>query len=525
MKNGVWVSGLVVSIAGWVSPLFGQDSTWRPPASPQPVAASALNDLRPCPAVSLGKPVCLPSGSGSATVRPASFNEPSPQSPAADASGYTDDLDKADKGSDFAIDRPIPISAALTSAVIATADGSSLRLMGMPAGNPNALGLVVPAAGATVSSPTDPPLMPIPVQEEVRYPKFYVSSEYLLWWLKQDKVPVLASTSTNPFDNGELGKPTTEVLFGGDGLNGSDRSGFRITAGWWLDETCKDDAIEIRGFYLASQATDFDANSSQFPVIARPFFNINMHEEFAQLTAFPGVGTGNLAINDESHFWGTEINARCNLCCGCNYRLDLFGGFRYLDLDEFLNITETGLNAVNAPPPFPGDRFVVTDYFGTRNQFYGGQVGFLGEYDRGPWSVEARAQIALGDTHQDILIDGSQLFTDPNGTTHSFVGGLLALKSNIGRYSADKFTYIPELDLNVGYQLTDHVRLFVGYDILYWSSVVRPGGQIDRNIDITLIPNFPVPGAVPAGQNQPAAPRPATDFWAQGLTVGVEFRY
>jgi hypothetical protein len=520
MKNGVWVGSMVLSIAAWVPPLFGQDSTWRPPASPQPVAASALNELRPCPAVILGKPVSLTPRSNPAALRPASFNEPSPLLPAsAQGSEYTDELDKADKGSgsDFAIDRPVPMP---TPAGII--DGSGLRLTAVPMSSADAPGSVIAAAGAVSS---DAPLVPLPTQEEVRYPKFYVSGEYLLLWLKQDKVPVLASTSTNPFDNGELGKPTTQVLFGGDGLDGSGRSGFRATAGWWLDETCRDDAIEIRGFYLATRSTDFDANSSQFPVIARPFFNINMQEEFAQLTAFPGVATGNLAINDESHFWGTELNARCKICCGCDYRLDLFGGFRYLDLEESLQITETGLNAPNAPPPFPGDRFVVTDFFETRNQFYGGQLGLSGEYDRGPFSLEVRGQIALGDTHQDLLIDGSQVFTDPNGTTHTFRGGLFALSSNIGRYSLDKFGFVPELNLNFGYQVTDHIRAFVGYDVLYWSSVLRPGEQIDRNIDITLIPNFPVPGAVPTGTNQPSALRAATDFWAQGVTVGIEVRY
>jgi len=28
-----------------------------------------------------------------------------------------------------------------------------------------------------------------------------------------------------------------------------------------------------------------------------------------------------------------------------------------------------------------------------------------------------------------------------------------------------------------------------------------------------------------AGQNRPAAPRDSTDFWAQGVSFGLEFRY
>jgi hypothetical protein len=416
--------------------------------------------------------------------------------------------------SEFAIDRPIPLPAL-------PRDGpGGIYQTGLNTGDANAPAVL--PAGVAADSPQ--PTLQMPA-DAVRYPKFYLNGEYLLWWLKQDKVPVLASTSTNPFDNGELGKPTTSVLFGGDGLDGSARSGFRITGGWWLDETCKDDGIEVSGFYLSPRSTNFDANSSQFPVIARPFFNVNQGIEFAQLTAFPGIATGNLSINNESNLFGAEINARCNLCCGCNYRVDVLGGFRYLDLEESLSLTETGLFLPGDGPPQAGDTFLVHDYFGTRNQFYGGQVGLSGEYDIGRFSVTGWTKVALGDTHQDILIDGNQVITAPNGTAQQFKGGLLALTSNIGRYHQDRFSVVPELNLNIGYQLTDHVRVFVGYDVLYWNNVVRPGGQIDRNLDITLIPNVPVPGVGPAGQNQPSAPRPGTDLWVQGVTFGMEVRY
>ena len=43
--------------------------------------------------------------------------------------------------------------------------------------------------------------------------------------------------------------------------------------------------------------------------------------------------------------------------------------------------------------------------------------------------------------------------------------------------------------------------------------------------DITRIPNFNVPGTVPTGQNRPAPLLNSTDFWAQGVNFGLEFRY
>ncbi len=354
-------------------------------------------------------------------------------------------------------------------------------------------------------------------------PRFFFWGEYLLWWVKQDKVPVLASTSTNPFDNGELGQPTTSVLFGGDGIDGSARSGFRFTAAAWLDD-CQECGVFFRGFYLSPRSTNFEANSSQFPTLARPFFNINQGIEFSQLTAFPGLATGTLEVHNQSELWGAEANVFCPLCCGCNYGFNLFGGFRYLQLNESLTVVENFNGLPAAGPPFANNNIVGTDFFGTRNQFYGGQVGVFGEWRRGRFSVETWAQVALGDTHQDLRIDGSQVLTTPTGATQVFKGDLLALPSNIGHTSRDRFSVVPEVDLNVGYWVTDHVRAFVGYDWLYWNNVIRPGGQIDRNIDISQIPNF-IPGVQPTGQNRPAAPQNSTDFWAQGVTFGFELRY
>jgi len=67
-------------------------------------------------------------------------------------------------------------------------------------------------------------------------------------------------------------------------------------------------------------------------------------------------------------------------------------------------------------------------------------------------------------------------------------GGLLALPSNIGTQTRNRFAVIPELGVKVGYQLTDHIRVYAGYNFLYASSVVRPGNQIDPVINRAQLP-------------------------------------
>ncbi len=387
--------------------------------------------------------------------------------------------------------------------------------------------VVVPASG---------PAQPFPDQESWA-PHFYVRGEYLLWKVKKDSVPPLVTTSTNPFDFGILGRPTTEILFGGDGINGDTRSGARFTAGLFLDD-CDDKAIEVSGFFLGNKTQTFDANSAQFPVIARPFFSLNRNMEFSQLTAFDNNATGSLHEQNTSDLWGAEANLRCCLCCGqhcpddcdgwagLHYRVDGLAGFRYLDLREDLSITENVRNFPNAQNQLTNLGLIVVDDFATHNQFYGGQVGLDATVDSGPWSLNVTGKVALGDTAQEVRINGSQLVTNLNGTTSTAVGGLLALSSNIGTFHKNAFSVVPEVNTTLSYHINEHWRLFAGYDLLYWTNVLRPGHQIDTTLDETLIPNFEPPGTVaPAGQNRPAVPFQRSDIWAQGLNLGLEFRY
>jgi hypothetical protein len=85
---------------------------------------------------------------------------------------------------------------------------------------------------------------------------------------------------------------------------------------------------------------------------------------------------------------------------------------------------------------------------------------------------------------------------------------------------------VPQLGLQAGWQPLDWIRLFVGYDFLYLSDVARPGDQVDRVINPTQGPAFTNnPNSVLTGPARPTFPGRSTDFWAHGLSFGVELRY
>ena len=80
---------------------------------------------------------------------------------------------------------------------------------------------------------------------------------------------------------------------------------------------------------------------------------------------------------------------------------------------------------------------------------------------------------------------------------------------------------VPELGVRAGVQVTEHARVFVGYNFLYMSNVVRAGDQIDLRVN----PNQLAPNNSLGGPALPAFTPKTTDFWAQGISLGLELRY
>jgi|GEM_PF-1081832 len=360
--------------------------------------------------------------------------------------------------------------------------------------------------------------------------KYYASAEFLLWWTRSAHLPPLLTTSSPQFQ-GIPGLGDTRVLFGGNFGNTLHAGGRFALGRWFGDDQIR--GVEGRLFFLGRTDSTFAATSAEYPVLARPFFNINVpFGPFSEVIASPGRGVGAAVIDLHNDVWGAEVNYRRNLWRSCCARLDALMGYRYFGMKERLGITEsfisTGPNPVriNGIPVISG---TISDVFRAENHFHGGQIGLAWEHRWGLWTFDARATVAFGNVTQLGEIDGGQTLSLANGQTLRYAGGLLALpNANIGRYTHNQFAVLPEVGVNIGYQLTSHMRLFVGYNFLYLGNALRPERMIDTTIDIARIPNFVVPG----GGTTPVAglPRPAplfrtNDFFVQGISFGLEFRW
>ena len=170
-----------------------------------------------------------------------------------------------------------------------------------------------------------------------------------------------------------------------------------------------------------------------------------------------------------------------------------------------------------------GSTMTVRDRFKTNNDFYGAQAGIDYEFKRDKLSVGLRSSVALGNTHERLSVAGTQVVAIAGANPQAFTGGLLALNSNIGTRRDDRFSVAPEATLRLGYQMSEHIKLTAGYDFLYWTNVIRPGDQIDRILDVNRIPNFRTGSTI--AEVRPAPLFNTTDFWAQGINVGIELRF
>jgi hypothetical protein len=344
------------------------------------------------------------------------------------------------------------------------------------------------------------------------------SGEYLLWWTKSGRLPPLVTAG----GDGKLGSPGTRVLV--DSLNFDDdpRQGGRFTLGYnFAANPCL--GVEASYFFLAGRQNKVSFSSNGDPLLAQPFFNIGTTQPDAELIAKAGISTGTATVGARTSLWGAEANLAADLVGSDQFRLKALGGFRFLRLEDRVGSREQ-FTAAPDVPGFGGNSVDLRDEFRTDNHFYGGQVGLETGARLGLLTIDLRGKLGLGSVHQAADVNGVTSVLRPDGSTFGFPVGLFALRSNIGHYQRDELAFVPEAGLNVGWQLTCHVKLYAGYSFLWVSTVARAGEQIDPVVNVT---QFPIrSGIVPlVGPARPAFDFAGTGFWAQGLDFGLEVRY
>jgi hypothetical protein len=356
-------------------------------------------------------------------------------------------------------------------------------------------------------------------------PRLWIEGEFLLWFIRNGPLntPLITTGSTSDSNPGALGQPHTQVLYGNGSLDYGAIPGGRFEIGYWFDQESRF-GIEAGFFLLAQQNINYSvfSDNSGTPVISVPIYNAQTHQEDQVPVAYPGVYAGGAIVHSSSALGGADLNACFNVFRRNGFTVDLLGGFRFLDLREDLSLQTPDTN-ISTSSQYNGTTYNTVDYFHTSNQFYGGQLAGRFGYQWDRLSVDLIASVALGSTNQSIDIYGYGVATVPGGTPNFSPGGIFAQPSNMGHYWCWDFAVVPEGQLKFAYRVWRNLQVSFGYDFLYWSSVVRPGAQLNR--DVNLSQSALLGSGTLAGPAQPVAPLTRSDFFTQGLTVGLEWRW
>jgi hypothetical protein len=332
--------------------------------------------------------------------------------------------------------------------------------------------------------------------------------------------PALATTSaagTPQESAGVLGDPNTSILFGSDRLNDESRSGGRVTLGRWLDPAfCL--GFDVSYLWLGEGSESYVGSGDELAILARPFFNTQTAEQDARLIAFPELVDGTLTVRSATDFQSWEAVFRHTVASRANVQTDYFLGYRYAELEDFLQVDEA---TVSLGGPTVDSTFVLFDRVGTRNRFHGGELGVRLLRQAAPlWSIELTGQVALGGTSSTVVLAGETVATAADGQSETTDAGLLVQATNSGTYEHDTFSTLTEFGVTLRRQFTAGLAGRFGYTFLYWSDVLRAGEQLDLSINTSQIP----PGTL-EGEPRPAVPLDRSGFWAQGMHFGLDYRY
>jgi hypothetical protein len=340
-------------------------------------------------------------------------------------------------------------------------------------------------------------------------------------------VPALITTSPagTPLGSaGVLGARTTSVLAGNERFNDDMRFGGRFTAGAWLDD-CHKCGIGAEFFILTQNTDRFTTASQGSPILARPFNTFPGGQPNAQIIAFPGVALGGANVDATNDLLGAGVFGLCEICsgvdcCGCErYRVLGLAGYRYLRLEDQVGIAERVTATSTIPGGVPvGTTFLVSDSYRTVNQFHGGDIGLAGRVYRGPVFLDLMGRLGIGANVRDLTATGSTVIAAPGLQPVSFPGGLLAQGAGT-RYSDCEFALVPEVRASLGYRVSSHLDVFVGYNVMWWTNVIRAGDQIDLRVNPGLLP----PPIVSNGR--PLLPVQDTTIWVQGISLGAVLRF
>jgi hypothetical protein len=370
------------------------------------------------------------------------------------------------------------------------------------------------------------PLGPVDELSALRGPRVWAGAEYLLFWTEEAPISVPIATGGPAAGFGVLGAPGTVVRLGNSDVDFREQHGIRVVGGGWITDSL---GIEASGFILPTKTQRIGpiGPTEQFPTLARPFADANLRGQNVRLLSRPATFEGSIGAQAQMSLWGAEVAPVLRvLDRGGRVTLDGMVGFKHVSLEESLDISDSARALAGGVANFNGVAFRTgattssTDHFYTANRIYAAMLGGRVNLHLQAFTLSLAGKISLGTNEQTVAADGSTTLVGPFPSPTVVGGGLYAVGPIVGRRTNSEFVAVPELNLNLTCQVTTHLTVSFGYNVLYISDVVRPGDQLGSAINPAFVPTSSNFGSR-IGSALPQVPFKQSDFWANGLNLGL----
>lgn len=322
--------------------------------------------------------------------------------------------------------------------------------------------------------------------------------EAATFWPSSQKLPALVRTA-------EIGTPGSTDLFGGTQNLDQSVQGLRGEFGYRFGFShCN--TLQFRFFDAGAQSLTFDSPRTSATSIVRPYQDGSQNPIVQDALSIkePGISNGSVLAHAYSDVQGGEILFKRLWLKSCDASTEWLVGYQNTRLTDSIDVHSTTI------PTGSTNLLELRDQFRAVNQFNGATFGLSRIAYSPRWSLGSMFKLGMGDLQRDVTISGFQKVGNAPATTN----GLLARSPANGFYSTNTFVFSPEVNVTLGYRLTQNLEATVGYTYLGIPKVARAGEQIDTVSDLDS-----------ANPTRPRFTLQESNFSLHSLNYGLQYRY
>ncbi|MCS6866580.1 MAG: BBP7 family outer membrane beta-barrel protein [Gemmataceae bacterium] len=372
------------------------------------------------------------------------------------------------------------------------------------------------------------PFDPLPVhlrrpREPIVHAEHWLRGDWLLWAFRDAPVPPLIVTGDPNLPNPGIPGGGNIIPLVGPTSDYGMLNGARLTLGRWFDPD-GELGLEITGLIFGREGTATFFQGSPNRPLSVPILSDTGTPGVYDF-AFPNTFDGSLGVRTAIQLLSAEgMFLHRWYGDGCR-SFDGMIGYRYLWLNESLellgrSVSVGGVSTFLGQSLPGGVTLLTTDRFRAKSEFHGLQLGGRWESRHDILTLTAFGKGGLGINLHTLRVEGNTVATG-FGVTRTQVGGIRALPSNFGRDTNTDFSLIAETGIELGIQATKSLSLRVGYNLLFWSDVLRPGTVISDVTTLSQVPIDPSFAAHRIPNARPVTVFRASDFLAHGLVLGM----